>query len=444
MIDSRNNKLREFVFDKKTRNICRLEEEKYKNTFTRDRKIPVPDLLLMTFNKQGKTTSFEIRDYELKKGEKRVDYTDEAYLKQRRLLNPKVFKEANKVYLTEFYNSDEVKTNKGYIQLAIDGSKGEVPNTPQNKEYFGYQKTKSETNRARAMFSGIYDVDNHFYLDMEVDKYSCDEVDIAKRNIEETLKILANHKLIITFDRNYPSFEFLDWLIKKKVKFLMRMASYIFKDEKKEMKTDDEYVDIKHTKMRSYHIKKKNSKYYEEFIKQNSTKVRFTKVKLNQEAEEYLVSNLSMDEFNSKELKQIYGNRWNIETSYNSIKNKLKIESFTGNLPQFVLQDIYAQTVVYNQIQDMIYHANQKLKTKNKAKNLKHGYQINENKAIGLFKEKFIKIIISSLNNQNKNEYDDLINEMTRYVSIVRKGRPASPRKWNVSNKYKPNMKSSF
>ena len=136
-MEMRNDILKEFVFNEKTRELCRLEGEKYKNTFTRDRKIPVPDLLMLSLNKQGKTTSFEIRDYELKKkGLEKVEYTDEAYLKQRRLLNPNVFKEANRVYLQDFYEGTEVTTAKGYIQVAIDGSKGEIPNTPKNRKFF--------------------------------------------------------------------------------------------------------------------------------------------------------------------------------------------------------------------------------------------------------------------------------------------------------------------
>lgn len=136
-METRNNILREFVFDKKTREVCKLEGEKYKNTFTRDRKIPVPDLLMLSLNKQGKTTSFEIRDYALKKkGLEKVEYTDEAYLKQRRLLNPRVFKEANRVYLQSFYEGTEATTVKGYVQVAIDGSKGEIPNTSKNREFF--------------------------------------------------------------------------------------------------------------------------------------------------------------------------------------------------------------------------------------------------------------------------------------------------------------------
>lgn len=99
-LNIRSEKLIEFINDEKTRMLCRNEGEK---TFLRDRKLSYKDILMMSLNKQGKTTTFELRDYELKKkGKETVEYSDEAYLKQRRHLNPGVFKEANKVYLEDF------------------------------------------------------------------------------------------------------------------------------------------------------------------------------------------------------------------------------------------------------------------------------------------------------------------------------------------------------
>ena len=67
----------------------------------------------MTLNKQGKNTSFEIRDFIInKKGDKEKMYSDEAYLKQRRHLNPDVFKQMNKIYLDDFYEEKNLYREK--------------------------------------------------------------------------------------------------------------------------------------------------------------------------------------------------------------------------------------------------------------------------------------------------------------------------------------------
>ena len=89
----RKNKLKEIIEGEWIRSLCRLEGQ---NTFTRNRKIPCNDLIYLSLNNKAKTTSIEIRDYQKNvKGNDSVDYTDEAYLKQRRHLNPMVFKKLN-------------------------------------------------------------------------------------------------------------------------------------------------------------------------------------------------------------------------------------------------------------------------------------------------------------------------------------------------------------
>lgn len=75
-----------------------------------------------------------------------------------------------------------------------------------------------------------------------------------------------------------------------------------------------------------------------EIKNKNGINLRVTKIKINENLNECLVSNLDTNESTKEDLKEIYAKRWEAENSYNSIKNKLKIEEFTGNLPQFIYQ----------------------------------------------------------------------------------------------------------
>lgn len=117
-IKYRYNSLRNFIYDDNTRKKCRLDNKKYANSFSRKRKLPFYNILLMTLNKQGKSVSFEIRDFKLnKKGEKCVNYSDEAYLKQRRILNLDIFKKMKNLYLKDFYSKPKyIKKKKEYIE----------------------------------------------------------------------------------------------------------------------------------------------------------------------------------------------------------------------------------------------------------------------------------------------------------------------------------------
>lgn len=445
-VKRRNNKIKDFIYNEDIRNLCRLSDKKYKNTFTRNRKISCQDLLLMTLNKQGKNTSFEIRDYIVrKKGDKKVMCTDEAYLKQRRHLNPAVFKKINEIYLKDFYEEKRyIQRKNGYILFAIDGLKEEIPNTQKNREEFGYTENKEGINVARALLSSIYDINNHFYVDVEIDKYSASEIELAKRNIEKMIEIIGKEKILIIFDRNYPSIEFFYWLEKRNIKFLMRLRGKDYKEEKQQMKQEDEILELKYDYSRLQSIKKKYPSIYGEIKNKTGVKYRFTRIKINEKTTEYLISNLGMEEFSMIELKELYGSRWKIEETYNSIKNKLKIESFTGNLPIYIYQDIYAQIFVYNQLQDMIYTGNEELLETNKNKKTKLKYKINENKAIGIYKEKYIRILLMKDKEESNQEFENLIKEMERYASAIRNNRETQPRKWNHKNKYRTNFKPSF
>ena len=442
---NRKNILKDFFFNENTRELCRIDG---KNTFTRNRKITFTDILLMTYNKQAKTTSMEIRNYEKDmKGKNKVDYTNEAYLKQRRNLNPNVFKEANKLYLNNFYNEDKenIIKNKKYIVMAIDGSKIEIPNTPQNREYFGKTKNQHSKDRqpARALISTIYDINNQFYLDVEIDKYFSSEKTLAKRNIEKALEIV-NDDIIVIFDRNYASLEMFLWLNEHNIKYVMRLTDKFYKKEIEDMKTNDEIIYLQHTYPRLQNLRKDYPEETKKLEDLKETKIRCTKIKLETGSTEVILSNLDINEFNAQDIKDLYGQRWNIETSYDCIKSKLKIEAFTGNLPILIKQDIYSQILVYNQLQDMIYTGNEKLKEKLKDKKLKLEYKINENIAVGLFKNELIRILLIEDKEESNKQYERLMNEMTNYTTAIRKGRPSQPRLFNRANRYRTNMKSSF
>lgn len=438
---ARKCKVKDFLYDENTRIYCRLKGE---NTFIRNRKIMFTDLLLITLNNKAKTTSMEIRDYEINlKGNDKVNYTDEAYLKQRRHLNPNVFKEANKIFTNALYNeSKDAKRYKNYIVLGIDGSKYEVPNTPQNREYFGIQKTQHERQPARANVSTAYDLFNNFYIDLQIDKYASSEKDLAKRNIEETLKILKNEEILLIMDRNYISLEFLLWLNERNIKYIFRLGKDVYKKEISAMEKDDEYISIIHTYPRLQNIRPNYPEAVKKLEELKETKARVIKSKIKESKDLILLTNLSIEEFSKEELETLYSKRWNIEGSYDCMKNKLSSESFTGNLPIIVKQDLYAQILIYNQLQDMINESNERLKQKNK--NTKLEYKINENKAVGLFKEKFIKILLIENKDISAREYDYLMDEMTNYVTALRPNRTSNPRNFNRANKYRTNMKPSY
>lgn len=100
---------------------------------------------------------------------------------------------------------------------------------------------------------------------------------------------------------------------------------------------------------------------------------------------------------------------------YYTLKNKLKLESITGKSTIYVNRDFWAQILVYNMIQDI-----RKCADKNAAKTgEKNGnqylMQINENIAIGLFKEFMIKSLLEKEAEKRVKMLEHMQKEMERY-----------------------------
>lgn len=399
----RMNESCKLISSPKMRKICRGNST---TAFTRDRDLPFYDVLYLSLIKKGKTLSTELfKWFKLKKGDGAMSTSSEAYLKQRRNLNPEAFLILNDNYMENFYKTNEKILDRGYIVTAIDGTDFEIPNTPDNRDYFGHSVNQfNHQNVARASSSAIYDVNNDFIINIEVDKYDTD------------------------------------------VKFIIRLKSKDFKSESRNMKSNDELTKIYHLYSRMQFYKKKYPEFYKKIIQKEYTELRIIKTLLKSKTEEKLITNLNYNEFNTEQIVKLYGQRWSIEESFNTLKNKLKIESFTGYSKQFIYQDIYAQTFIYNMLQDMIHNADEKLQQdiKNSAKQFKNRRKINENKALGLMKEELIHILLCENDKSRGRQYMKLVKSMERYTSTVRSGLPPNVRHWNKSNIYRTNLKDSF
>ena len=51
---------------------------------------------------------------------------------------------------------------------------------------------------------------------------------------------------------------------------------------------------------------------------------------------------------------EIYHMRWGIETAFETLKDRLQLENFTGTKPRLLLQDIYSTIYVNNLAEDII------------------------------------------------------------------------------------------
>ena len=416
-------------------------KEKWRKTitdFTRKRKMDFEKLIHYILNKKGLSTNMEINNF-FNKIDEDTDMSAQALLDQRLKLKPEVFIELNEDYLKGFYSEyreTDVKNYKGYILKAIDGTDFEIPNTKKSKDTFGRVKAKEGESIPRTSVSMCYDVLNGYIIDVIPEKYRSNEIYMAKRHMRKDQEITENYNSIYIMDRNYVSLDFLAFLQKRGIKFLSRLNLGYYTKETENMKTRDEIVEISRTKER---MKRKNFEDEEtrEYAKENKIEVRILKYVLKTGEEEYLITNLK--EFSYEELFEIYGKRWNIETLYNSLKNKLQIEKFTSSKEEIIKQDIYASTLVYNMVQTMKNEAKEDIEQKK----YKYEMKINENISIGLFKNEMIYIMLEDNDKKRVKRYDRLCKKILKYKIPIRKDRQYKIR-WRPDNQNSYNKLKSF
>lgn len=413
------------------------------NTFSRKRKMPLKDMLLCCLSKKGLTTAFELRNFFKDKGELPMALSVQGYLQQRKRLNPEIFSYLNRRYLMDFYHSEEPKLWKGYLLAAVDGSKAEVPNSKENRETFGNSGNQhSKTGQVRALVSGIYDILNHFYLDIEIEHISVSEIELAKRNLKHLRELEIRQPVLAVFDRGYPSIEFIDFLEMEGIHYLIRLSSNDYKAERGRMQSEDGKVILKHSSARLQKIRQKHPERYERMKRKGETTIRVSKSTLPSGNELVLMTNLP-DTIAAEELADLYYQRWEIEKKYHTLKNKMKFESVTGKASVYVYQDFWSQVLVYNMIQDIRNSADEEAAETGRKSGNKYLMHTNENIAIGLFKEDMLKILLEPEEKKRIKKLNELQEEMERYVLPLRE-LPGKERRKNISNKYKNNQKSSY
>ena len=405
--------------------------------------MPLKDMLLCCLSKKGLTTAFELRNFFKDKGELPMALSVQGYLQQRKRLNPEIFPYLNRRYLMDFYHSEEPKLWKGYLLAAVDGSKAEVPNSKENRETFGNSGNQhSKTGQVRALVSGIYDILNHFYLDIEIEHISVSEIELAKRNLKHLRELEIRQPVLAVFDRGYPSIEFIDFLEMEGIHYLIRLSSNDYKAERGRMQSEDGKVILKHSSARLQKIRQKHPERYERMKRKGETTVRVSKSTLPSGNELVLMTNLP-DTIAAEELADLYYQRWEIEKKYHTLKNKMKFESVTGKASVYVYQDFWSQILVYNMIQDIRNSADEEAAETGRTSGNKYLMHTNENIAIGFFKEDMLKILLEPEEKKRIKKLNELQEEMERYVLPLRE-LPGKERRKNISNKYKNNQKSSY
>lgn len=361
------------------------------------------DYLLFILSNKGKSLTLEIENFV----ENHFDDNDEklitkeAVSKQRQKINPELFIDMNKNFIKEFLESEEYDLFvDDKIVLLVDGSKSEIPNTPESKKWANIEDDELRNKKAlRVLFSTVIDVKYGVVIDSILGKYNSNEREFLKQHIKNIEKFVNLDKIILIMDAGYYSLELKIFLENLGIKYIFRLGSDVYKKEISQMTKIDENLKIRNITSRRKAIKDENIlKKAKELPYIEARIIKLPIINQNNKKDQLIIlTNVYRKKFNAYEIADLYRQRWEIEVNYDRLKNKMEIENYSGKLEITIKQDFYSSIYIFNLAMILRNNIHKNLKPKNIKKLEKENkiYRTNFNTLIGRIKNKLLDLFTS-------------------------------------------------
>ncbi|MBQ6218649.1 MAG: IS4 family transposase [Methanosphaera sp.] len=415
------------------------------NSFIYVKKLTPENVAGIIMNMSGSNINSEARSFIKRINDNWFDkVSGSGFCQRRQQLRPEIFQDENKKLIREVYKQlTFLHKYNGKTLLAADSSIITLSNHTITKEKYGTKsKIDAKNIIPRARIACITDTLTNMIISADITIKKSSEPKIAAKQINELKDIINLKESILVGDRGYDGLELIINLLEHKSNFIIRLKESTFKKERKNLRGKDEIVYINMTKGRLNKIT--DQKLKNKYLKEGRIPLRIIKIALEKEdgtiEYEYLITNLFKETAPYEDFKELYHQRWSIETEFDRLKNIHEIENFSGRKEICIKQDFYAKILTYNMTMTLKQDA-EKLMTRKISKNQKRRYQINTSTALSLFKDIFIKLLKS--NNKIKEALlENLITEMIEDLSSSLIDPPNTERIVNdITNKFPGNIK---
>jgi len=310
-------------------------------------------------------------------------FTPSAFIQNRKKIDPAVFSHLSGVIIDNLYTPENDTLNylKGIRVLAVDSSKLTLPCTTELKKCYGATKNQSSVEIVQARVSVLYDVLNGLVLDAAIDNLKKGERELALTHMHRWKK-----KDLIIYDRGYPSFGFINKHLKEDVDCLIRVtiANFSFAADFVSSGKKSAVSEIRPPENQSFKGK--------DYNKDSRINVRLVRVDLpGGEVEVLITTLLDSQKYPAKMFKELYFLRWGVETFYDELKNKLKIEHFTGYSQMSIRQDFFCAIFISNLRSVMVNDLAEELSSQNQDR--KYDYKVNTNLSYGFLKNRVLELL---------------------------------------------------
>lgn len=362
--------------------------------FVREGKIGFTQAVVLIVSLLKKSIDLELHNFFSIMDFKAQDkFTKSAFSQSRYKIEFEFFYDWVKHLASEFYaqsrgdkNSSNrlYKTWNNHIIHAIDGTSAYLFAKGDLKEVFGCHRNNYGETVPMARIGVRYDVLNKIAICglMEANK-------MCERKIAYKLLKDVSENVITLYDSFYHTYAFMFAHTRQKLKFVMRgrlkdnfIKDFLASD------LEDQIVTIQIKQSDLIQIKANEGI---EMSLDSTLIVRMIRVDIGQKDPEVLISNLlDKIQFPTSDFKELYRQRWEIETYFDKVKNILQLEIFSGYSAKAVRQDFYSILFI-SSLHYILSPDQTDLEEINSRRTIP--YTINQSTTLGIFK-KIIPILL--------------------------------------------------
>ena len=329
--------------------------------FTQPRKITLQDVLLFYTFRHGETTNKDIISYFSKVEKPKV--SKQAMFKALGKTNPNVFPFIIRQFAKEFYEHQDYQTLDGWIVLACDGTKMDLPSSGEMKEKFGGYLNQTVTDESmvrkpQASCSVLIDVVNHVVLDALIKPCRTSELPMLYEHLENCRELLQGRKVMLLCDRYYGSAELFLYCRLCGYKLLVRAKSYMYKDQVAKIENDG-MIELAFNNAWLRRLKRADCRAYaQEHLRLDLRVIKnhfdytlngYKKKRDKISIDSIYMTDLAYTEFSSNDIIELYHvRRWDNETAYFDIKDHLEAERFNSGKYNIVACELYGKILCYS------------------------------------------------------------------------------------------------
>lgn len=270
--------------------------------------------------------------------------TKSAFSMKRTLVRSGFFAHVNSLAVSGFYSLPGVRTWKGYVLLACDGTRLALPDVREIGDCFGYYHTPSGAELYPSARGTIFqDTLNDITVLARIEEKDTDEKRTFEKYFEEAAGLVGRRSIMLA-DRGYFSYLLMHRMNASGQFFVMKAKTTPWSRRFLDSGKKEAVVEIVPSRSTSVY----SDPGWRGQAKKTVTArlVRFDHP--NGEADVLVTNIMDRGVAGHREVVRLYRLRWPAETSYGVYKNDMALELFSSFRADGVRQDFYAAVILYN------------------------------------------------------------------------------------------------